>query len=96
MKGGDAIFLDEPPEAIGLGPIRRALIHDHGRAGGQRPVDDVRVPGDPSDVGCTPENVLVLHVKDPLHGGEGLGQVATSRVDDALRLAGRARRVEHI
>ena len=79
------------------GIVGRALVHDRGHAVHQRPVDDVGVAGDPADVGRAPEHVLVgLEVEDVLGRPRHAGEVAAGRVLDALRLGGRARRVEHV
>ncbi len=64
--------------------------------GGQRPVDQVGVASNPANVRRTPEDVVVLQVHDPHHGGLELHQVAADVVLDALGLARRARRVEHV
>ena len=85
------------PPAVLVRRVRRALVHERRRPVGQRPVDDVAVPGDPADVGAAPVEVLVrLEVEDRPVGVRGLGQVAAGRVQDALRLAGRARRVHDV
>ena len=64
----DAVLLDDPPEPVLVREVRRALVHHAGRAVGQRAVDDVGVPGHPSDVGGAPVHVGVLQVEDPLGG----------------------------
>ena len=75
--------------------VRHALVHHDRGAVGQRAVDDVAVAGHPADVGGAPEDVgLGVEVEHVLVGVGDLGQVAAGRVHDALRLAGRARRVE--
>ena len=61
-----AVALDEAPEAILLRPVRRAFVHQHRRAVGERAVDDVAVPGDPADVRRAPVHVLVAQIEDPL------------------------------
>ena len=84
-----------PPHVL-VGIVRRALVHDAGRAVRERPVDDVAVAGDPADVGRAPVDVLVrLQVEDVRCVNADAEQVAARRVEDALRLRRRARRVEH-
>ena len=62
---------------------------------GQRPVDDVAVPGDPADVGGAPVDVSPgLWSNTDVVGVRGLGEVAAGGVQDALRLPGGARGVE--
>ena len=92
----DAILFDDAPEAVGLREIGRALVHHAGGAGGERPVDDVAVAGDPADIGGAPVGVLFLQVEDPLHGHVGLQEIAGGGVDDAFGLAGGAGGVEHV
>ena len=77
-----------------VGPVGRAFVHERRRAGGQRTIDDVAVPGDPADVGGAPVDVFVADVEDPLDGLLGEQVVAGRGVHDALRLAGRAAGVE--
>ena len=85
---------DLPPDVL-VRVVRRALVHHRGGAVGERPVDDVGVPGDPADVGRAPVDVLLrLEVEDDLVRVGDAGQVAAGRVEDALRLGRRARRVE--
>ena len=88
------VLHDLPPAALVRG-VGRALVHHLGGAVGQWPVDDVRVPGDPADVGGAPVHVGVgVHVVHHRVGVGALGQVATGRVEDALRLTGGAGGVE--
>ena len=83
------------PEAVVARVVGHALVHHDRRAVGERPVDDVAVAGDPADVGGAPEHVgLRVDVEHVLVGEGDLGEVAAGGVHDALRLAGRARRVE--
>ncbi len=96
VEHGDAVLLDQRPEAILLRPVRRALVHQHGRAVGQRAVDDVAVAGDPADVGGAPVDVVLAQVEDHLGRRVGADQIAAGGVDDALRLSGRAGGVEDV
>ena len=55
------------------------------------------MPGDPADVGRAPVDVLLgLEVEDVLVGPGDLREVAAGRVQDALRLGGRAAGVEDV
>ena len=75
--------------------VGRALVEHRRGAVRERPVDDVRVPRDPADVGRAPVDVGVgLQVEDVLVGVGDLGQVAARRVHDALGLPRGSRRVE--
>ena len=52
--------------------------------------------GDPADIRSAPEHVGVLETEHPFGRGIHLRQVATGRVENAFRLAGRARRIEDV
>ena len=66
VENRHAVALDDLPEAILLRPVGRAFVHHHGRAVGQRSVDDVAVAGDPADIGRAPVDVVVFQIEDPL------------------------------
>ena len=92
-----AVFGANPPERTG---IRCAdglsLVEHRRRPGQQRPVDDVGVPHHPPDVGGRPEHVTGVDVVDVPHAPQQRDRVAAVVADDALGLARRAGRVEHI
>ena len=96
VEDGDAVALDDLPEAILLRPVGRAFVHHDRGAVGERTVDDVAVAGHPADVGGAPVDVVVLQVEDPLGRGVGADEVAAGGVDDALGLPGRAGGVEDV
>jgi hypothetical protein len=86
--------LDHVPEAREVGMVGHALEHQAGRAVGERAVDDIAVAGDPAHVGGAPEDLARPIVEHVMEGGRGPDRIAAGRVQDALGLAGRARRVE--
>ncbi len=94
VEDRDAVLRDELPEAAGVRRHRRALVHEDGRAVEQGAVRHVAVAGDPADVGGAPVDVVLAQVEDHLRRPRGLRHVAAGRVEDALRLARRAARVE--
>ncbi|CAG2328144.1 hypothetical protein BCCR75722_04473 [Burkholderia sola] len=94
VEHGDLVIVDHLPEAAGVRIRRHALEHDLRAAACERPVRDVRVARDPADVGRAPEHVVGFPVEGPLHRLRGPQQVAARAVLHALRLAGRARRVQ--
>ena len=94
VENRDAVILDHFPEAAEVRCVRRAFVHHLGDAVSQRAVNDVGVPGDPADVGGAPVNILVAHVENVFAGRVGAGEVAAGGVEDSLRFAGRAGRVE--
>ena len=75
--------------------IRRALKQDRRSPVDQRPVDDVRMSGDPADVGDASEYVVGVVVGEDVTVREGrVEEVAGRAVSDALRCAGAAGRVQ--
>ena len=96
VQDRDLVVLDDLPPAVPGGRVGRALVQHAGRRVGERPVDDVAVAGDPADVGGAPVHVVGLEVEDHLVGVRRAEEVAGGRVQDALRLGGRAARVEQV
>ena len=94
MEGGHAVLLHHAPQPVLVRPVGRALVHHLRHPVGHGSVDDVRVPGDPADIRGAPEDIVLLHVEDPLVGEVNAQQVAGGGVDDALGLAGGAAGVE--
>ena len=81
--------------AVLIGGRGGALKEHLGHPVGQRRVDDVGVPGDPTDVGGAPVHIgFRLDVKDVVVRVGRLGEVATGGVYYALRRTGGARGVE--
>src|SRR5262249_18463774 len=68
IKNVDLVPFNYLPEAIGLGPVWRALVHHAGRAILQRTIHDIAMTGHPSNVGCAPVSILVLEIEYPLGG----------------------------
>ncbi len=50
--------------------------------------------GHPADIGGTPVDIIILHIKNPLTGVHDIGQIATGGMDNTFRLAGRARGIK--
>ena len=93
----DLVARDQLPPDVLVRVVGRALVHHRRAAVGQRPVDDVGVPGHPADVGRAPVDVLVrLEVEDVPVRPRHLREVAAGGVQDALRLRRRAARVEDV
>ena len=62
----DLVLVADIPEATGVGISRDTLEHDRGGPVAERAVDDVRVAGDPADVGGAPVDVAVVIIEDVL------------------------------
>jgi hypothetical protein len=77
-------------------PVGGSLVQDRGRVVGQGAVHDVGVSGHPADVGGAPVHVVVVNVEDHPVRGRHAREVTAAGVRDALRLAGRPRRVEQV
>ena len=96
VQDGDPVALDALPPAVGVRVGGPALEHERGGPVEQRPIDDVRVAGDPARVGGAPPAVLVLDVEDVLERGVDADHVAAVGVQDGLGLAGGAGGVEDV
>ncbi len=93
----DPVLGSHPPERARIGGADGlALVEHRGRTQQQGRVDDVGVPDDPPDVGGRPVHVARLHVVDVLHAPQQGHRVPAVVADDAFRLSGGARRVEHV
>ena len=89
------MLVDDLPESARIGVRRYPFVHHRGRAVRERTVDDVTVARDPADVGRAPEELAVAVVEHVLMSDRYVQQVAGRRVQDALRLPRRARRVKN-
>src|SRR5437762_3382851 len=76
----DVVFLDHPPEAVRLRPIRCALVHEDGRAVREGPIDDVRVPRDPAEIRGAPVEVFLLQIEDVLRRGRDADEIPAGRM----------------
>src|ERR1700722_15912951 len=87
VEDGDAVPLDDVPPDVLVRIVGRAFEHHRRAAVGHRAVYDIRVAGDPADVGGAPEDVT-LRVQVEHHGGGAgdTGQVPAGGVHYALRL----------
>src|SRR5439155_8154206 len=91
----DLMLLDGLPEATGVGVSRDTFEDDRRRADRKRPIVDVRVPGDPADIGRAPEDVRRLDVEDPAHRQYRPQQIAAGAVLYALGCPSRSRGVKN-
>src|SRR6185437_730943 len=96
VKDRDLVALDHVPPAVEGRVIGSAFVHHRRRARRERPINDVAMASDPTDIGGTPVDIVLAQIEDPLHGHVALQQVAASRVQDAFRPAGCSRSVKHI
>ena len=88
--------INDRPETIGLGTIRRTFIHETGCATLQRPIHDVAVPGDPPDVRGTPVGVFFAQIKNIFRREISSHRVAAGGMHHALGLAGCSRRIKDV
>ncbi|MNM95739.1 hypothetical protein D3C81_1081960 [compost metagenome] len=88
------VFVDHLPEARGVGVVGHAFEHQGDRAIGQRPVNDIAVPGHPADIGGAPEHFAFTVIEYGLESQGGLQQVAGGGVQHAFGFAGAAGGVE--
>ena len=94
VEGVDLVLVDHLPEAGVRRIVGHALEHQRGGAVAERSVEDVAVTGHPAHVGGAPVDVAVVIVEHVLVRDRGIDQVAARCVQNALGLAGRARRIE--
>ena len=88
------MFIDNLPKTRGIRVVRHAFEDQASGAIGQRPVNDIAVPGDPANVGGAPVNVTFVVVEYVLVGHRGHQQVAAGAVQHPLGLTGGAGGVE--
>src|ERR1043166_4840597 len=88
VKDSYAVFLYDTPQPFFVRPIRRAFIHDLRYPVCHRAIDDVCMTGDPANIGGAPENIVVLHVENPLVCQCHAGQIAARCMKNSLRLPG--------
>ena len=92
-----AVLGDDPEERAGVGGADRlALVEDGRAAREQRRVDDVGVADDPAHVAGGEPRLARVDAVDVLHRPPQRDRVAAVVADDALRLPGRAGRVEDV
>ena len=61
----------------------------------KRSVDDVAVACNPSDIRRAPVNIAVVIVENVLMGHGGVNEITARRMQHALRLSSRARRIKY-
>ena len=66
VEDADFVAIDDAPEAVLLGKVRSAFVHQGCCAVLQRSVDDVAVSGDPSNVGGAPDTCLLPLDRRPI------------------------------
>ena len=76
--------------------IRRALVHQLRNPERKRAVYDVRMSRHPTDVCGAPEDVGIFQIEHPFRRRIYLRQVSAGGVQNALRFAGRSRRIEDV
>ena len=91
-----AIIFDDSPKSIRLRPVRRALIHQGGRAQCERTINNVTVAGDPADVRCAPVKILVAQIEDIFRRRINPEQIAAGGVQNSFRFSGRAAGVKNV
>ncbi len=88
MEDVDVETLGDAPGTAGVGKLRDAFIKNGGGRESQRAVNDIRVTGDPADVGHAPVNVFGMNVLVILRSARDVGEIAAGAMLAALGLAG--------
>ena len=95
VENVDPVFVDYAPEAVRFGIIRSAFIHNGSGAVCKRPVNNIGMSGDPSDIRSTPVNVLFLQVENNFSSEVGIYHIPGSGMKYSFGLAGGAACVEN-
>ena len=88
--------IDDAPEAVRLGKIWCAFVHQAGRAIHQRAINDVAVSGNPANVGSAPISIFLVEIEHPLRRDVSADGISAAGVHYALGFARRARRIKDI
>lgn len=81
------VLFNGPPVAGCVRVHRGRLENGGGDTVHERPVNDVSMASNPSNVGHTGKAVTFVHVEDVFHGEGGTEEVASGGVDDTFGLA---------
>ena len=90
VKNIDLVLRHDLPKTSEVGVVRHALVHHRDGAVGHRAVNDVRVTGDPADVGRAPVNVAGVVVENVVMRRRRVSEIAACGMQHALRFAGAA------
>ena len=60
----DFVFFNDVPKSVFVWIVGYALVKHRGGAIGQRAVNNIGVPGDPSDICSTPVDIIFFDIKD--------------------------------
>ncbi len=94
VKDRDLVLVDDLPKARRVGIVGHTLEHQRRGAVGERPVEDVAVPGHPADIGGAPINLALAVVENVFMGHRRIDEIAAGRVQHPFGLPGRARGVK--
>jgi hypothetical protein len=81
---GNLVLVDGLPVAGGSGIDWSRLENGGGNAVTERPVDDVSVAGNPTDVSHASKAIVIVDVEDVFDGKSSAEEVSTRGVNDAL------------
>src|SRR5712671_4761290 len=85
--------LGDAPGAASVGELWHAFVQHACGGECERPIDDVRVPGDPADIRHAPVDIVWMNVLVILGGPGHISKVAASAMLASLRLTCCAARV---
>src|SRR6218665_749671 len=96
VENRDAVLLDDLPPPAGVWRVGCSLLDDLCGTVGKRPVHDVRLTGDPSDIRGTPVHVgLWMQIKGAAVREGGLREAPRGGVQDSLWSPGRCGSVQN-
>src|SRR5580693_2048038 len=87
MENVDVEAFGDAPGAANVRELRNTFVEHAGGGECERAVNDVRVAGDPADVGHAPINVFGMNVLVILGGAGDVSEIAASAVLATLWLA---------
>src|SRR5438045_5564167 len=96
VKNVDPIFFDDFPKSIGLGPVRRAFVHDDRRAMRHRAIDNITVTRDPAYISRAPKDIFIANVEDVFGSRINLDEVTAGRMQNSLRFSSGSAGVEKV
>ena len=88
------MLINHIPETTIIGVIWDTFEHDSDSSISQRPINNVGMACDPSDVRRAPVNITWMIIKNIFMGIGRVDKVSATRMQDTLRLTGRSRSIK--
>ncbi len=95
IKNRHAILFNNIPHTPRIRSTGRAFIHYRCGTVGKRPINNVAVPRNPTDIRSTPVYIRILQVKNPFGGNVSIQIVSSSCMHNSFGFTGTTRSVEN-